>query len=86
MREYGGKLFKPLVQKEFFEHEQYAEKETPSNEVPACAVPEARHEPYDEYIENPSAEFHAVSAERDVDIVAEPASQRHMPTSPEFGY
>ena len=85
MREYGGNLIEPFFEEEFFEHEQYAEEETPYYEVPSGAVPEARDKPYYEYIENPSAEFHAVAAERDIDIIAEPAAQRHMPAAPEFG-
>ena len=59
-------------------------KRAPEDEMPRRAVPQAgqRHRHHQVEIEPPGAA--AAAAERDVDVVAQPARQRHVPAPPEI--
>lgn len=47
-------------------------------------MPEAGQRPDDQDVQNLARMPFAVAAQRDVDIIAEPGSQRHVPAPPEF--
>ncbi len=58
--------------------------ESPEEEVPAAAMPEAGQGPDGEQVQEEPSGRHAVTAERDVDIVPEEAAQRDVPAAPEI--
>ena len=78
-------LLKQLAEEEFFYCQQHGKVKTPDNEVPVRAVPEAREHPYNEDVEHLTAKAYSVSAKRDIQIIAEPGAEGHMPTAPELG-
>ena len=80
-----GRAFQPLFEKQFFEHEQDGEIHAPGDKVPCSAVPQSGCRPNDGNVEDPASGGHAIAAEGDVQIVAEPAAERHMPPAPELG-
>src|SRR5690606_29610567 len=51
---------------------------------PVGTVPDAAEEKGDEQVVVPAPFHRAVSAERDVDIIAEPCAEADMPAPPEF--
>ena len=66
-------------------HQKDEVRQTPQDERPIRSVPDSRQEPYHEEIEDmPCFRFHPVSAQRNVDIIPEPAGQGDMPTPPEL--
>ena len=56
----------------------------PDNEGPACTVPEAADEEYEEKVEIMSCLGATVTAERYVEIIAEPGGKTDVPSRPEF--
>ena len=58
-------------------------KQTPDHERPARAVPQPADEHAQHHIDLGARPAVAVAAQRDVDVVADKARQRHMPTGPE---
>ena len=57
----------------------------PDDERPGRAVPEAGQQEDDEQVAVGRGAAAPVAAERDVDVVAEPARERHVPAPPEVG-
>ena len=47
-------------------------------------MPEAGGCPYDKDVENMTHRLYAVSAERDIKVVAEPAAEGNVPAAPEL--
>ena len=78
-------LFQVFEQKALFNHQQHKEVQSPEDKVPGGAVPEAGQEPDDKDVEKLAALFDPVSAQRDVDIIAEPGAEGDVPPAPEFG-
>ena len=71
-----------LADERFYEDEKSVVK-SPENEVPACAVPKTRAEPYEEK----SAVLAASAKYRHIEqVVAEKASERDVPSLPKLGY
>ena len=58
---------------------------SPENECPVRTVPESRKEPDGQNVKKETELFDSVAAHGDIDIITEPASERHMPSAPEFG-
>ena len=56
----------------------------PNDKGERGAVPEAADEEDDYNIQRPTREFHAVAAEGDIDIVAEPRGEGDVPAAPEI--
>src|SRR5699024_7369538 len=75
-----------LEQKELFDHKEHRIVKAPEQESPVCAVPDARCSPDDCDIEKLPCFAAAVPAKRDIHIVAEPGTERHMPPAPELRY
>ena len=67
------------------EHQQDAMIETPQHVVPAGAVPQARQQERDHHVARPGPFAGARTAERDVDVIAEPRRQGDVPAAPEVG-
>ena len=67
-----------------FADQHNAVVETPHEKRPVGPVPHSAQHEHDQNVEPPSAGRDAISAERDVDIIAEPCGQRHVPASPEL--
>ena len=57
---------------------------TPDNIVQRCTVPETGEQECEEKIN--IGITGSAPADRNIEIVAEPLRQRHMPSAPEFGY
>ncbi len=70
---------------EALEDEERTVDESPDDEVPARAVPKAAEEKDDQQVRVGARRPDAISAERDVQIVAEPSRERDMPPPPELG-
>ena len=77
-------LFQKREQEAFFQHKEHEKEQTPQHKIPACAVPEARGRPHDKQVKNGAVFPLAVAAQRNIQIFAEPASQRDMPAPPEL--
>ena len=66
-------------------HQKHEIGQSPQDEGPIRSVPDSRQEPYHEEVEDmPCLRLHSVSAQRNIDIIPEPAGQRDVPASPEF--
>ena len=65
---------------------EHAVPETPEDVCPARAVPEAGAEEYDELISHRPPFPAAAAAERDIEVVYEPAVERHVPAPPELAH
>ncbi len=74
-----------FCEEQLFKKQKQPVRQTPDREHPSRAVPEARQRPDDEDIQNPARRADAVAAQRNVDILAEPAAQGHVPAPPELG-
>src|SRR6185436_19037404 len=74
----------PRAESRAFQHEEEAVIQSPRDEGPTRAVPQAAEEKHDDEIEVIARLRAAVAAERDVEVVAEPARQRDVPAPPEF--
>lgn len=59
--------------------------ESPEHETPIGAVPKSTHEHGDEEKEVGVEFAFSVSAEWDIDIIAQPAAEGNMPFAPEYG-
>ena len=66
-------------------HERRPVDRAPGDERPAGAVPEPADEHGQHEVAVREERAAAVSAERDVEVVAQPARQRHVPAAPEIG-
>ena len=64
-----------LAPEELFPHEQHKEPKSPGDEIPARAVPHSGQEPDDEEVPHIARPRAAVTAERDIHIVAEPGGK-----------
>ena len=81
MADNNGYLLHALLADEHFDEYENTVVKPPYDEVPACAVPYARAEPYEEK----SAVLSALAEYRDIeDIVAEECAEGDMPALPEF--
>lgn len=69
----GGQLLERLAPQKLFAQEQDCVVQTPENEVPLRAVPEAGERPDDENVQYPARGLDPIPAERDIYVVAEPA-------------
>ena len=70
----------------FLEGDHHTVKYAPENKVPVCSVPYSCQKPHDRDVSYLLEFARTASAEGDINVIPEPASQRHMPSSPEFGY
>ena len=75
-------LLDALLANQLFDQNEHAEIQTPDDKIPACAVPETRAEPHEEKpsVLSSLAEYRYIEQ-----IVAEEASERDVPSLPEFG-
>ena len=64
--------------------QERAVQQAPDHEVPARAVPQAAEEEHRDQVAVHPRRRHAVAAERDVEVVAEPGRQRDVPAPPEL--
>ena len=69
---------------ELFVYKKYGIHQSPEHKIPCRSVPDSRRKPDNKNIEKPTAFSDPVSAERNVQVIPEPASERNMPSSPEF--
>ena len=58
--------------------------EAPKDEIPASPVPEAAQEHGNEEVDFGAGEAKAISAEGDVEVIAEPGGEADVPALPEF--
>ena len=65
-------LFQIFEQEQFFYHQYYCKVQSPYYEVPCSAVPHSRKHPYNKNVEKVARLTYSVSAERNINIVAEP--------------
>src|SRR4051794_7366012 len=66
-----------------FDDQEQPVKEAPDDERPVRTVPEAAQEEHEDEIEIQPSGGRPVSAEWDIDVVAEPGGERHVPSPPE---
>ena len=67
-----------------FKYQKDKIQESPEDKRPVRAVPEAGEQPDDQKIKDMSCFGHSVAAERNIDIISEPAAEGNMLFSPEF--
>ena len=70
---------------EFFENEENGEIQSPQDKRPFRTVPETGEHPDGQDVEHPARLRNTVAAHRNVDVIAEPRAEGHMPAAPEFG-
>src|SRR5215203_2910740 len=66
------------------DRQKHAVPRAPDDEIPACAVPGAAQQEHDPKIAGGRPEAAAAAAQRNVDVIAEPGRQRHVPPRPEL--
>ena len=71
-----------LVVRTFDNHEEGVIK-APAHKRPVRAMPNATHEHHEEKVEVHATRRHAVTAQRDVQVIAEPAREGNVPALPE---
>ena len=69
---------------EFFKHKEQAVIDAPHKEGPICTVPEPRQEPNNQQIADRLTDTLAAAAKGDIDVIAEPRTERNMPATPKF--
>ena len=74
-----------LEQEQLFHRQQHKIIQAPADEIPVGAVPDAGQQLDDEQVEDLALEAPAVAAQGDIDVLPEPAGQRHVPAPPELG-
>ena len=57
---------------------------SPEHVIPTCAVPQAADQEGDHDIKSMTDTAHPVAAQRDIDVVSQPAGEGHVPSSPEI--
>ena len=83
MRYHGGQLLHLLFAYKRFDENEQSVVQSPQHEVPACAVPQSRAEPYEEQ----SAVLSSLSEYRHIQqVISEKAPEGDMPSLPEFAY
>ena len=78
-------LFQVFEQEGLFDRQQHKVVEPPSNEVPACTMPDAGSSPDKEHVEQLPRLPLSVTTQRDIDVIPEPPRQGDMPAPPELG-
>ena len=68
----------------FFQCQKHEEDQSPQHKVPACTVPQSGKRPDCQHVPHGFPLAHTAAAQREIDIVLEPASQRDVPSSPEL--
>src|SRR5262245_64705100 len=74
----------PAVREDALPRHQRSMVEPPEEIVHLEPVPRAAHAHGDHQVEALARKTPAVAAERDVDVIADPEGQRHVPPSPEL--
>ena len=74
-------LFQP---EQLFDAKQHTEIQAPEQEIPVRTVPEARQRPDDQQIPHQPHAVDTAAAQREVDIIPEPLTQRNMPAPPKI--
>ena len=69
---------------QLLEHDQQEIAARPDQEMQIEAVPETRQQPDGKQIQDEPRLCDTRAAHRDVDIIAEPRAERHVPAAPEF--
>ena len=78
---YGISGFEP---DEFVEnYKEDAVERTPGHEGPGSAVPQPAHEEHDEQVEHGARPAPPVAAKGDIQVIAKPRHERHVPAAPE---
>ena len=77
-------FFEPFEQEHLLNHQKHRIIQSPEQEGPVRAVPDAGERPDNEDVQQLPRTSAAVAAEGDVDIVAEPGAERHVPAPPEL--
>ena len=80
----GGKLIDNASENKFLKNQQNSVIQAPNYKIKACAVPKTCQKPYNEQVTDCFSRSFFASAERKINIAFKPASERHMPSSPEF--
>ena len=78
-------FFQILEQEQLFKGQQDKVVQAPADKVPVCTVPDAGEQLHHEQVEDLPLQALAVAAQRDIDILAEPAGKGHVPAPPELG-
>lgn len=84
MRDEGWQTVEDTQHEKLLEEHQNAPVQTPEEEVPGSAVPDAGEPPHDHDVEDVPWRLDAIAAEGDIDVIAKETTKRHMPTSPKF--
>src|SRR5881394_1794492 len=69
-----------------FKRQEQSMPQSPGDEIPARAMPCAGEEKHEPQVPNRRPCAEAIAAERDVDVVAKPRRQGHVPAPPEVLY
>ena len=77
-------LFQDIPQRVLLQNQPRGKVQTPEDEVPAGAVPEAGAEPDDQNIPQRLDRAAPVSPQGDIQVLPEPTGQRHVPPPPEL--
>ncbi len=78
-------FFQIFEQEQLFNGQQNKVVQAPADKVPVCTVPDAGEQLHHEQVEDLPLQALAVAAQRDIDVLAEPAGKGHVPAPPELG-
>ena len=79
-------VLQPFSIGQLFQNDEPSQHKPPEDEIQAVSVPDPGEQPHKGQIENQALRPLSVSAHRYVDIIPEPAAQRHMPAAPEIAH
>src|SRR5690554_2674231 len=77
-------LFEQIFEEKLFKHQKQRKIKSPDDKIPLGPVPKARKEPHNDNIAYPFERAYAVAAHWNVNVIAKPGSERHMPSSPKL--
>lgn len=73
------------AEREALQHQERAVEQAPAQECPRRAMPQSGGREHDQQVAVGRERAAAVAAEREIEIVAEPGAEGHVPAAPELG-
>ena len=78
-------FFQVLHQKVLFDDKQHEIVKAPADKVPVRTMPDAGQRPDGQHVQHLAPGTAAVAAQRDINVIPEPAGKADVPPPPEFG-
>ena len=84
IRKAKNKIVKEFIKDKFFKYKEGGKIQTPYDKCPIRSVPKSRKEPHHKSVEEPTKLGNSITAQRNINVITEPRTERHMPSSPEL--